>query len=304
MRVVYRGDFDGTVCAAMLLEIDMCDELLQVHPQDVQDGKVEITDQDILCNVPYHPDCHMWFDHHTSELNRVDFPTAYEGLTRYAPSAASLVYEYFKDDFPFLSKYENLVAEVDLYDSADITREQILHPDGARLMAFLLDPRTGLGLRHDFAISNLAWSTQIPELLTMHTMDEILEMPDSLERIRKFMLGEEESRSFYAEHSYLDGNVIVTDVRGLQTPIGNRFIVYLIPKLETGNISVRIADGKKGEFNSITLGHSLFVRTSEIDAGTLCQKFGGGGHAGAGACQVSIEDSDRVLAEIIAACKE
>ena len=132
MRVVYRGDFDGTVCAAMLLELDMCDEVLQVHPQDVQDGKIEITDQDILCNVPYHPKCKMWFDHHSSEMNRVDFPTTYEGLTRYSPSAANLVYEYFKDDLEFLGKYESLVAEVEWYDSADITREQILHPDGAR----------------------------------------------------------------------------------------------------------------------------------------------------------------------------
>ena len=171
-------------------------------------------------------------------------------------------------------------------------------------MAFLLDPRTGLGLHHDFAISNYAWSTAIPELLTMHTIDEILEMPDSQERITKFLHGEGKSRDFYAEHSYLDGNVIVTDVRGLQTPVGNRFIVYLLPKLEAGNISIRIADGKKGEFNSITVGHSLFVRTTEIDVGTLCQKFGGGGHVAAGACQVSIEDSDRVLAEIIAACKD
>jgi hypothetical protein len=304
MRVVYRGDFDGTVCAAMLLELDMCDELIQVHPQDMQDRKVAISGDDIICNLPYHPDCHMWFDHHTSEINRADFPSNFDGLARIAPSAARLVYEYFESDLSLLGKYEDLVEEIDLYDSAILTMEQVQTPEGAILLAFLLDPRTGLGLNHDFNISNYQWSTQIPELLTMYSVEEILEMPDTQERIQKYQAMEAQAADFYAVNTYLDGNVIVSDLRGRRVPVGNRFMIYMLPTIKMGNISVRISDGKKGEFNMISVGHSIFNRTSKINVAEICQKYGGGGHMGAGACQVPLEDSDRILSEIIKACQE
>ncbi|UCD38617.1 MAG: exopolyphosphatase [Fidelibacterota bacterium] len=304
MRVVYRGDFDGTVCAAMLLELDMCDELIQVHPQDMQDRKVPIKGDDIICNLPYHPDCHMWFDHHTSEINRADFPSNFDGLARIAPSAARLVYEYFESELSLLGKYEDLVEEIDLYDSAILTLEQVQKPEGAILLAFLLDPRTGLGLKHDFNISNYQWSTQIPELLTMYSVEEILDMPDTQERIQRYQAMEAQASDFYAVNTYLDGNVIVSDLRGKQVPVGNRFLIYTLPTIKMGNISVRISDGKKGEFNMISVGHSIFNRTSKINVAEICQKYGGGGHMGAGACQVLLEDSDRILSEIIEACKE
>ncbi len=304
MRVVYRGDFDGTVCAAMLLELDMCDELVQVHPQDVQDKRVEISNQDIICNLPYHPDCYMWFDHHSSEINRVDFPTDFNGLARISPSAARLVIEYFESELLVLRKYEALVQEVDFFDSGILTWEQVQNPEGATLLAFLLDPRTGLGLSHDFSISNFQWSTQMPEQLTMYSVDEILEMPDAQERINKYAAMEEQAKEFYAANTELDGNVIVCDLRGKNILIGNRFLIYTLPGLSDGNISVRIADAKRDGFHSISIGHSIFNRTTKVDVGELCKQYGGGGHVTAGACQTSIENSDRILKELVAACKE
>ena len=304
MRVVYRGDFDGTVCAAMLLELDLCDELIQVHPQDMQDGKVDIAGQDIICNLPYHPNCHMWFDHHSTELNRVDFPTDFDGLARMSPSAARLVYEYFEAENLALAKYEDLIEEIDLYDSAVLSLEQVQNPEGAIMLAFLLDPRTGLGLIHDFTISNYQWSTQIPELITMYSVDEILDMPDTQQRLRKYKEMGEAAEVFYAAHSRLEGNVIACDIRGKKVPVGNRFLIYTLPELSAGNISVRISDGKKGEFNMISVGHSIFNRTSRVDAGELCKQYGGGGHITAAACQVSLEDSDRIMKEIIEACRD
>ncbi|MFB0515213.1 MAG: exopolyphosphatase [Candidatus Neomarinimicrobiota bacterium] len=304
MRVVYRGDFDGTVCASMLLELDLCDEFVQVHPQDMQDKKFKVTNQDIICNLPYHPDCHMWFDHHSSEIRRSDFPTDFVGLARISPSAARLLLEYFEAELPILSKYEELIREVDFYDSGILTLEQVQNPGGPMLLALLLDPRTGLGLVHDFAISNFQWTTQIPELLTMNSVDEILEMPDTQERILKYKVMQEQAREFYAANSHLEDNVIVCDLRGKDIPVGNRFLIYTLPGLSDGNISVRIADGKGGEFQAISVAHSIFNRTSNVDAGALCQKYGGGGHVTAAACQMSLEDTERVLREITEACKD
>jgi len=287
----------------MLIELGKCDELVQYHPQDVQDKKVEITDQDIICNLPYHPDCHMWFDHHSSEIGEIDCAAIFAGTARIAPSAARLVYEYFEKELASFGKYEKLIADADLVDGGYITVHQLVNPSGSTLLALLLDPRTGLGLNHDFTISNFQWSIQVPELLTTHTVDEILNMPDTRERIERYNEMEALAREFYSENSYLDGNVIVSDVRGKTPPVGNRFLVYALPGLTGGNISVRISDGKQKEFYTINVAHSIINRTSSVDAGKLCKGYRGGGHERAAACQVSIEESDRVLKEIIEACK-
>ena len=51
-RLVTRSDFDGLVCAALLKEHGILDDILFVHPKDVQDGKVELTSDDITTNLP------------------------------------------------------------------------------------------------------------------------------------------------------------------------------------------------------------------------------------------------------------
>lgn len=305
MRAVYRGDLDGTVCATMLMYIGLCEETVQAHPKDMQDQKIDITDQDILCNLPYHPNCYMWFDHHSSEITGAGItPSDFKGKAEVAPSTAGLVYQYFLPEHPELKRFEQTVKEADLFDSANLTLEQVLNPQGTFLLGFILDPRTGLGLSHDFRISNYQWSIQLPELLTKHSADEILAMPDSQERVDRYLKMQEAAAEFYLNHSQLDSNVIVTDVRDKKIPPASRFLIYTLPGLKDGNIAVRIADGKKGEFYSISVAHSIFNRTSTVDCGELCKKYGGGGHRGAATCQPSIEDGNRVLDEIIAVCKE
>ena len=304
MRVIHRGDLDGTVSAAMLLYIGLCDEAIQAHPKDMQDQKVEVTNQDILINLPYHRNCSMWFDHHSSEIDREDLPADFKGAAEMAPSTTGLVYQYFLPKHPELKRFAQIVDETDLFDSADLTLEQVENPTGTILLGFILDPRTGLGLSRDFRISNFQWSSQLPKLLQKGSIDEILAIPDSQERVQRYNKMKGTAAEFYTANSWLDGNVIVTDLRGKEIHPANRFLIYTLPGLEEGNISVRIADGKKGEFSSIAVGHSIVNRTSSVDCGQLCKKYSGGGHRKAAGCQPSIEESDRVLKEIIAACKE
>jgi nanoRNase/pAp phosphatase (c-di-AMP/oligoRNAs hydrolase) len=161
-----------------------------------------------------------------------------------------------------------------------------------------------LGLTRDFSISNYQWSLTLPKLLTQHTVEEILAMPDSQERVKRYQEMQQVAIDFYKANSWLEGNVIVTDVREKQIPPANRFLIYAVPGLEPGNISVRIASGKMGEFNTISVAYSIFNRSSKVDCGTLCKSYGGGGHKSAATCQPSIEDSERVLAEIVAACQD
>jgi oligoribonuclease NrnB/cAMP/cGMP phosphodiesterase (DHH superfamily) len=231
-------------------------------------------------------------------------PSDFKGLVDVAPSAANLVYKYFLPEHPQLKKYEELVHETDLVDSANLTLEQVSNPQGTILLGLLLDPRTGLGLHRNFTISNFQWVSQMPEMLTTNSVDEILAMVDSQERIKRYNEMQQAASEFYLETSHLSDNVIVTDVRGKEVPAANRFLIYTLAGLSGGNISVRIADGKKGEFDMISVAHSIFVRTSSVDSGELCKKYGGGGHKGAATCQPVLKDSERVFLEIIDACKE
>ena len=41
-----------------------------MHPKDVQDGKVELSDKDITTNLPYDSRAGIVFDHHESETIR------------------------------------------------------------------------------------------------------------------------------------------------------------------------------------------------------------------------------------------
>ena len=64
MRLVTRADFDGLVCGALITKFEKIDDYLYVEPKFMQDGLVEIRRGDIIANLPYHPNCALWFDHH------------------------------------------------------------------------------------------------------------------------------------------------------------------------------------------------------------------------------------------------
>ncbi len=48
MRLVTRSDFDGLACGALLKEIGLIDSWKFAHPKDLQDGLVEINENDCL----------------------------------------------------------------------------------------------------------------------------------------------------------------------------------------------------------------------------------------------------------------
>src|SRR5919206_2209302 len=122
-RLVTRSDFDGLVCAALLKQLDMLDDILFVHPKDMQDGKIEIGPQDITTNLPYVPTAGLVFDHHDSETLRVEGERENYVIDADAMSAARVVYDYFggKERFPLIS--EEMMEAVDKADSAQFDVE-------------------------------------------------------------------------------------------------------------------------------------------------------------------------------------
>lgn len=301
MRLVTRSDFDGLVTAVLLKKLGLIEEMKFVHPKDMQDGTVTVTADDILTNVPYVPGCGMWFDHHASELKRSqDEGFEFKGEVRIADSAARVVYEYFGGRDKFGGELDDLMRGVDKADSAKFSREDILRPEGWDLLSFLMDSRTGLGRYRDYAISNYQLMEKLVDLCATEPVERILQDSDVAERVKRYFELDAEFRAMLQQYTRTEGNVIVTDLRGVETIYpGNRFLVYaLFPEQ---NVSLWIVDGFQKQNVSIACGHSIVNRTCGTHVGHLMRKYGGGGHEAAGTCQIAYADADRVIGEITAA---
>ncbi len=300
MRLLTRSDFDGIACAVLLKEMGLMDEMVYAHPKDLQAGDVAVTKDDILANVPYVEGCGLWFDHHSSEEERLNLEGRYEGRSMRAPSAARVICDYYGPEK--FEKFAEMLEYVDKVDSGQLTEEEILNPTGWVLLGFICDPRTGLGYHKEYRISNLQLMHDLMGYLGEKSIDEILVLPDVQERVQRYIENDERCKQFLQEHSRVDGPVVITDARGVgQLPPGNRFLVYSL--YPATNISIRLIDGKGKEFVALSVGYSVLLRTSTVDVGSLMLRYGGGGHRMVGTCQVPYADADRVLGEVIAAIK-
>ena len=302
MRLVTRSDFDGLACAMMLKELDIIEDIKFVHPKDVQDGKIELSKNDITTNLPFDPRVGLAFDHHESEVDRLK---ATETGTKLiidpkARSAARVLYDYYGGKEKFTRISEDLLAAVDKGDSADFTIDEILNPKGWVLLHYLMDPRTGLDRFRNFRISNYDLMMQLITYCMDHTIDEILELPDVKERVDLYF---EQTEQFIAQLrrvAKVDGKVVVLDLRNEEIiHAGNRFMIYaLYPETQ---ISIHVTWGFQKQNTAVMIGKSIVNKASDADIGAICLKYGGGGHKNAGTCQLDNDKVDAILPDIIAA---
>jgi oligoribonuclease NrnB/cAMP/cGMP phosphodiesterase (DHH superfamily) len=296
MRLVTRADLDGLTCAVLITTSESISEVRLIHPQDITDKKAEITKDDILANLPYHPSCGKWFDHHLLTESNERPPANFEGRYGLAPSAARVVFEYYLPTHPELRKHETLVAETDRLDAAQLNIEDVLDPRGYILLGLTLDPRTGLGAYQDYFSKLLDW-------LKTLSISEILRKAEVQERVSRIKEQDAAFRERTMARSRLDGNVVVTDFRDESPlPVGNRFIVYTLFPL--ANISLRVHWGPNRTHVAAAVGHSIFNRTSRTNVGELMSRFGGGGHRGAGTCLLPAATAEDQIAEMIALMKK
>ncbi len=298
MRLVTRSDFDGLACGALLLEVGVIDSWKFAHPKDLQDGLVEITENDCLANVPYVEGCGLWFDHHSSEHERLQLKGKYKGESRITPSCARIIYEYYggKERFP---QFDDLMVAVDKVDSGNLTFSEIMKPEGWILIGFLMDPRTGLGRWRKFTISNYQLMEKLMEACRTMTTEEILALPDVQERITVYKEQSKLFKEMVRRYTRTEGKVIITDLRGVD-PIytGNRFMIYSMYPEQ--NISAWIVSGRGGQGCSAAVGYSILNRTCKVDVGSLMLKYNGGGHHNVGTCQFTNENMETELPKMLA----
>jgi len=297
MRLLTRSDFDGLACGALLMYLGLIDEWKFVHPKDIQDGLVEATDNDVLANIPYIKGCKLWFDHHSSENERLGTNTYFEGVSRLAPSCARVVYEYYGGDEK-LGHFAEMIRYVDKVDSGNLSSEEILNPGGWVLLGFIMDPRTGLGRFRNFTISNYDLMKELARACCEKSIEDIITMPDVKERVEVYREQAELFREMVKTHVKIEGNALLIDLRGVETIYaGNRFLIYTLYPEQ--NISLWIVDGRNKANAAITVGYSIINRSATVDVGSLMLHYGGGGHHQVGTCQVAYADADKAIAEIL-----
>ena len=290
MRLVTRCDLDGLACSVLIGLNEEVDEILLTHPQEIADGKIEIGADDILANLPFRSGCAMWFDHHMHTAAAA--PTEhYMGVFGRAPSAARLVFEYY-GGLTTMAEFERLVQETDRFDSADLDLDDILDPQGYILLGFTLDARSGLGRTAEYFMT-------VRELLAARTdIAQVLEHPEVEERCRRLAAEDTELHTALTAHSHVEGNVLITDFRGLErVPVGNRFLVFaLFPQIQ---VAVRIQRDEGHSRTMVTLGHSIVNRSCPVNLGALAARYGGGGHRGAASIRLE-GDADATIRQILA----
>lgn len=297
-RLVTRSDFDGLVCAVLLGHLDLIDEIEFVHPKDMQDGKVTITERDITTNLPYVETAHLAFDHHHSETLRNDSADNYI-IDADAPSAARVLWNHYGGADIFPERWNDMMAAVDKADSAQYSRDEVLEPSGWDLLNFIMDPRTGLGRFRDFRISNYALMMDLIEYCKDHTIEQVLLVPDVIERVSLFFEHETLAKEQILRCSTVIDNLVLLNLRDEETIYAsNRFVIYaLFPQC---NISIHEMWGREKQNIVFATGKSILDRSCKTNVGELMLSYGGGGHSAAGTCQIATSQADIVRDELIA----
>jgi nanoRNase/pAp phosphatase (c-di-AMP/oligoRNAs hydrolase) len=301
MRLVTRSDFDGLACAVLLRSLGLIGEYKFAHPKDIQDGLIEVTENDILTNVPYVPGCGMWFDHHSSEHERLG-AVNFKGSCKIASSAARVIWEYFGGHDGFSADLDPMMESVDKVDSGRLTAEEIADPKGWILLGFIMDPRTGLGRYRDYSVSNYRLMLDMIGYCAEKSAEEILEINDVKERTVRYFAQQRDFENMLGRAADIRDNVILLDLRGEPEIFsGNRFTMYaLFPQC---NVSVQVIWGLKKQNVVLTVGHSILNRTCVADIGSLMLSYGGGGHARVGTCQAPVEEAETIIQQVVDALK-
>ena len=292
-RLITRSDFDGLVCAVLLEELDLINDILFVHPNQMQEGEIEVSEDDISTNLPYTPGIFASFDHHLSEITRLGKHYDNHIIDPLAPSAARVVYNYFggKKRFPDVS--EDMMDAVDKGDSAQFSQDEVIDAEGWPLLNFIMDSRTGLGRYRGFRVPNYELMMSLIDYCRRYDIDDILEHPDVKERVDLYREHEELAKEQIKRCTTEHGNLAVLDLREEEhIYVVNRFMVYaLFPKC---NISMHVLWGRAQQNTVFAVGKSIFNKTSNTNIGELMLTYGGGGHRNAGTCQ-----SDNALADVV-----
>ncbi|MCF7809821.1 exopolyphosphatase [bacterium] len=290
MNLITRANLDGVTCAVLVTKIEPIDNIIFAEPKDLEDGSIDVMQGDIITNLPLHSNAGTWFDHHDLAEEERSVRLHAKGKRGIAPSAARLVYEYY--DTPELKQYADLVTQTDKFDSADLSIDDVLNPEGWMQIGFTIDPFMGKDILHEYA-----------RLLTRKirkdpSPETILALPEVQNNIHKYKQDAETFKERVEYISRVDGNVIITDARQAELlPIGNRFISFAL--FPDQNVQITLTTHKEKSKIRVRIGKSIFNRTCNVHLGQLLAEYGGGGLEGAAGFLLDKDRADIIIKEIV-----
>jgi oligoribonuclease NrnB/cAMP/cGMP phosphodiesterase (DHH superfamily) len=299
MRIITRPDFDGVVCAVLLIEaLGVTEPILWVEPNDMQHKRIDVQSGDIIANLAYHENCFLWFDHHSS--NKIN--TFFRGGFALAPSAARVAYDFFQNYIhnsdwplpvkPFSRDFSELVAAADKIDTAQLTEDEILHPEKY--------PYVGIAATiNDEQHDQEKYWNHLVNLFSTYSVDDIFKDSEVMMRLSRVKQANIEYCSYLMQHTKVQGHISITDFRELcEAPVGNRFLVFSLFPQTIVNLRVRCHHQDKNKI-IISIGQSIVNRNCGINIGQLCAQFNGGGHKGAGSCHFPADQYEKNLTHIL-----
>jgi len=302
-RLITRSDFDGLVCAVLLKYIDLIDEISFVHPKDMQDGKITVSQRDITTNLPFVPGVNIAFDHHLSEVKRNAAGLENHVIDSDAPSAARVVWRHYGGHDTFPLEWDDMMTAVDKCDAAQFEMADVIEPSRWDLLNFIMDARTGLGRFREFRISNYQLMMELIDMCRISDIDEIMEHPDVAERVKLYFEQQDLFKEQVTRCATVHQNLVVLDLRDEDTIYaGNRFIIYAL--FAQCNISIHAMWGFQRQNIVFATGKSIFDRSSKTNVGDLMLRYNGGGHNAAGTCQIATSEAAEVLEQLVSAITE
>lgn len=289
MRIVTRPDFDGIVCAVLLRRAEIIDtDIFWVEPNEIQTGKAAILKGDIISNLPYVPDCILWFDHHVSNKR----PGEIKGAFEIAASAAGVVYRYYQARGRLDNRYDELVLNTDMIDAALLDQDQVRHPEKHPYILL------SMTIKNQAYKDKPYWNLLV-DLLMETPIKNILEVPDVKRRCAAVVKENAAYENHLTAHTKVKHNISITDFRSLDpVPEGNRFLTYSLFPESIASVKIRF-DSAKNTHILLSIGRSIFNTQCRVNIGKLLARFGGGGHAGAGGCTLSAETADEKIEQIL-----
>jgi len=289
MRIVTRPDFDGIVSAVFIEQAENITEpTLWIEPGDVQQGTADIKPGDIMANLPYDEKCSKWFDHHISNVPAFKV----EGSFKIAPSAAGIVYEYYKEKGLLKKDYDELVEQTDIIDAAELTKDMVLHPEKYPYILLSMTVKN----KDD---SDLLYWNKLVSLLKDVSIQEIMEDHEVKKRAEAVLKENTAYEKYLKEYTEIHGNISVTDFRSFDKyPTGNRFLTYHVFPETIASITIRKKRQSKNKI-LLSIGKSIFNNKSHVNIGELLSNYNGGGHDGAGGCTLDVATADDDIKKII-----
>lgn len=294
MRIVTRPDFDGIVCAMLILQATRTNaEIRWVEPHDIQADKIEILKGDILANLPYASNCDLWFDHHVSNAPKKEIPPKkIKGAFDIAPSAAGVVYKYYQQKGLLDNQYDELIAQTDIIDGAFLNQDQVRFPQKYPYILLSMTIKNK-------AYEDIDYWNHLVQLLKHTPIEKIIEDGQVKLRSSKVIAENTAYEKHLLEHTRVRHDISITDFRGLDpVPDGNRFFTYCLFPQSIASVKIRYDSPEKKQV-IVSIGRSIFNKQCKVNVGKLLARFGGGGHAGAGGCTLDAKTADASIEQML-----